>query len=457
MPDTIAAIATPQLPSAIGILRLSGPDTRRILDVVFSPAHGGLVSGQAPRRMVLGDLHDRQGRIIDSALAVLFPGPHSYTGEDCAEIHCHGSPVVLNEGLDALFAQGARQAKGGEFTQRAFLNGRMDLIQAEAVADLIDAESPAAAHNAVGQLEGRLSRGVGEIYDGLMEVVSRFYAVVDYPDEDIDPLTQGQLTQTIARSETALEALLATFRRGQLLRQGVPAVILGKPNAGKSSLLNALLGYERAIVTEIPGTTRDTVEETVTVGGTLLRLIDTAGLRDTPDRVEQMGVERSRAAMESAELILVLWDSSSPVTQEDGELLCQATSLAPTVLVRSKSDLLSAPLPLLSLDPMPPVVELSARTGQGLEELEQAIRSALPRQTGEEAYGELLTNARQEEAASRALERLEGAQAGLSAGVTPDALLTDVEEALSALGELTGASVREDITDRIFQRFCVGK
>ena len=227
MPDTIAAIATPQLPSAIGILRLSGPDTRRILDVVFSPAHGGPVSGQAPRRMVLGDLHDRQGRIIDSALAVLFPGPHSYTGEDCAEIHCHGSPVVLNEGLDALFAQGARQAKGGEFTQRAFLNGRMDLIQAEAVADLIDAESPAAAHNAVGQLEGRLSRGVGEIYDGLMEVVSRFYAVVDYPDEDIDPLTQGQLTQTLARSETALEALLATFRRGQLLRQGVPA--LGLP------------------------------------------------------------------------------------------------------------------------------------------------------------------------------------------------------------------------------------
>ena len=310
MPDTIAAIATPQLPSAIGILRLSGPDTRRILDVVFSPAHGGLVSGQAPRRMVLGDLHDRQGRIIDSALAVLFPGPHSYTGEDCAEIHCHGSPVVLNEGLDALFAQGARQAKGGEFTQRAFLNGRMDLIQAEAVADLIDAESPAAAHNAVGQLEGRLSRGVGEIYDGLMEVVSRFYAVVDYPDEDIDPLTQGQLTQTIARSETALEALLATFRRGQLLRQGVPAVILGKPNAGKSSLLNALLGYDRAIVTDVAGTTRDTVEEKVQVGHVLLRLCDTAGLRDTGDAVERLGVQRTRDAARQAALALLVLDGS---------------------------------------------------------------------------------------------------------------------------------------------------
>ena len=308
MPDTIAAIATPQLPSAIGILRLSGPDTRRILDVVFSPAHGGPVSGQAPRRMVLGDLHDRQGRIIDSALAVLFPGPHSYTGEDCAEIHCHGSPVVLNEGLDALFAQGARQAKGGEFTQRAFLNGRMDLIQAEAVADLIDAESPAAARNAVGQLEGRLSRGVEEIYDGLMEVVSRFYAVVDYPDEDIDPLTQGQLSQTLARSETALETLLATFRRGQLLRQGVPAVILGKPNAGKSSLLNALLGYDRAIVTDVAGTTRDTVEEKVQVGHVLLRLCDTAGLRDTGDTVEQLGVQRTRDAARQAALALLVLD-----------------------------------------------------------------------------------------------------------------------------------------------------
>ena len=231
MPDTIAAIATPQLPSAIGILRLSGPATRQILDVVFSPAHGGPISGQAPRRMVLGDLHDRQGRIIDSALAVLFPGPHSYTGEDCAEIHCHGSPVVLNEGLDALFAQGARQAKGGEFTQQAFLNGRMDLIQAEAVADLIDAESPAAARNAVGQLEGRLSRGVGEIYDGLMEVVSRFYAVVDYPDEDIDPLTQGQLTQTLARSETALEALGEL--NGKRIREDLVQTIFSRFCVGK--------------------------------------------------------------------------------------------------------------------------------------------------------------------------------------------------------------------------------
>ena len=312
--------------------------------------------------------------------------------------------------------------------------------------------------NAAGQLGGAVLRRAQAVYDALQDIASHYHAVIDYPDEDIDPFRESELEVVLSRQAAQLRALLATCRRGSQILHGLRCAIVGRPNAGKSSLLNALLGYERAIVTEIPGTTRDTVEETVTVGGTLLRLIDTAGLRDTPDRVEQMGVERSRAAMESAELILVLWDSSSPVTQEDGELLSQAMSLAPTVLVRSKSDLLSAPLPLLSLDPMPPVVELSARTGQGLEEAgKQASAPHLPGRTGGGRPMGAAHHARQEEAASRALERLEGAQAGLSAGVTPDALLTDVEEALSALGELTGASVREDITDRIFQRFCVGK
>ena len=455
MPDTIAAIATPQLPSAIGILRLSGPDTRRILDVVFSPAHGGLVSGQAPRRMVLGDLHDRQGRIIDSALAVLFPGPHSYTGEDCAEIHCHGSPVVLNEGLDALFAQGARQAKGGEFTQRAFLNGRMDLIQAEAVADLIDAESPAAAHNAVGQLEGRLSRGVGEIYDGLMEVVSRFYAVVDYPDEDIDPLTQGQLTQTIARSETALEALLATFRRGQLLRQGVPAVILGKPNAGKSSLLNALLGYDRAIVTDVAGTTRDTVEEKVRVGHVLLRLCDTAGIHQTEDAVEKIGVERARAAARQASLALLVLDGSTPLTDADREAMDLARQ-APNLLVAvNKSDLPRAVDIGRLADEFDNVVSLSARSGEGVSVLCDAIGAMYP--AGEGRPGELLTNARQADAVSRALASVRSARSALRIGMTPDVVLTDAEAALEALGELNGKHIRDDLIQTIFSRFCVGK
>ena len=455
--DTIAAVATPAGPGAIGILRLSGPEAVSAASAAFRASDGRPLEAHPPRRLIYGDLLDREGAVIDKVLATYTRGPASYTGEDTAELHCHGAPMVLSLGLESLFSHGARQAGPGEFTRRAFLNGRLDLVQAEAVGDLLEASSWEGARHAAGQLSGALSRRIGGIYSALVDVMAHFHAVLDYPDEDIDPFRESELEVVLSRQAAQLRALLATCRRGSQILHGLRCAIVGRPNAGKSSLLNALLGYERAIVTEIPGTTRDTVEETVTVGGTLLRLIDTAGLRDTPDRVEQMGVERSRAAMESAELILVLWDSSSPVTQEDGELLSQAMSLAPTVLVRSKSDLLSAPLPLLSLDPMPPVVELSARTGQGLEELEQAIRSALPRQTGEEAYGELLTNARQEEAASRALERLEGAQAGLSAGVTPDALLTDVEEALSALGELTGASVREDITDRIFQRFCVGK
>ena len=455
MPDTIAAIATPQLPSAIGILRLSGPDTRRILDVVFSPAHGGLVSGQAPRRMVLGDLHDRQGRIIDSALAVLFPGPHSYTGEDCAEIHCHGSPVVLNEGLDALFAQGARQAKGGEFTQRAFLNGRMDLIQAEAVADLIDAESPAAARNAVGQLEGRLSRGVGEIYGGLMEVVSRFYAVVDYPDEDIDPLTQGQLAQTLARSETALEALLATFRRGQLLRQGVPAVILGKPNAGKSSLLNALLGYDRAIVTDIAGTTRDTVEEKVSVGGVLLRLIDTAGIRSGGDAVEALGVERSREAAKRASLAVLVLDGSRSLTAEDEEAISLAEAAPHLIVAVNKSDL-PRRLDVGALaDRFDNVLSVSAATGEGLDALAEAIAAQFP--AGETVGGALLTNARQADAANRALSAVAEARSALRIGMTADVVLTDCEAALEALGELNGKRVRDDLVETIFSRFCVGK
>lgn len=455
MPDTIAAIATPQLPSAIGILRLSGPDTRRILDVVFSPAHGGPVSGQAPRRMVLGDLHDRQGRIIDSALAVLFPGPHSYTGEDCAEIHCHGSPVVLNEGLDALFSQGARQARGGEFTQRAFLNGRMDLIQAEAVADLIDAESPAAAHNAVGQLEGRLSRGVEEIYDGLMEVVSRFYAVVDYPDEDIDPLTQGQLTQTLARSETALETLLATFRRGQLLRQGVPAVILGKPNAGKSSLLNALLGYDRAIVTDVAGTTRDTVEEKVQVGHVLLRLCDTAGLRDTGDAVERLGVQRTRDAARQAALVLLVLDGSRPLTVEDEDAIATAAAVPRQLVIVNKTDLPAGVEPAALVQRFGQVYPLSAATGEGVDALCRAVEALYP--AGRQAQGELLTNARQADAVARSLEAVRSARRALEDGMTPDVVLTDAEAALEALGELNGKRIREDLVQTIFSRFCVGK
>ena len=455
MPDTIAAIATIQTPSAIGIVRLTGPDTRRILDGVFAPANGRPMSAQTPRKLVFGRALDRSGGVIDEALAVLFPGPNSYTGEDCAEIHCHGSPVVLDEVLAAAFARGARQARGGEFTQRAFLSGRMDLIQAESVADLIDAESAGAARNAVGQLQGRMSRSVGGIYDALMDVVSRFYAIVDYPDEEIEPLQQAQIEQTLAESAERLDALLATFSRGRLLKSGVPAVILGKPNAGKSSLLNALLGYDRAIVTDIAGTTRDTVEEKVLVGSVLLRLCDTAGIRDAADTVERLGVERAQQAAQRAELALLVLDGSAPLTREDEEAIAAARRARRMLVLVNKADLPQVLDTAALRVRFGEVIPLSARSGAGVDALCRAVEELFA--GGETPRGELLTNARQAESAQRALDAVRRAEQALRSGLSPDAVLTDAEEALEALAEFSGKRVRDDLVATIFSRFYVGK
>ena len=455
MNDTIAAIATAQAPSAIGILRLSGPDTCAILDGVFCPKNGKPMSAQDGRNMVYGTLLDSAGRVIDNALCVLFRAPNSYTGEDCAEIHCHGSPIVLNEGLTSLFAKGARQAKGGEFTRRAFLNGRMDLIQAEAVVDLIDAETAEAARNAVGQLSGTLSRTVDEIYEALMAVVSRFYAVVDYPDEDIEDLQRAELLDTLRRSENKLQELLATFSRGKLLKSGVPTVILGKPNAGKSSLLNALLGYERAIVTDVAGTTRDTVEEKVRLDHVLLRLIDTAGIRETADSVEKIGVERSRIAAGKASLALLVLDGSAPLDAEDESAIAVAEGVANLVVIVNKADLPRRIDVGALADRFDNVISLSAKTGEGITTLTDHITSLYP--AGTTAQGELLTNARQADAVSRAWNAVREARSALRIGMTPDVVLSDAENALSALGELNGKSLREDLVATIFSRFCVGK
>ena len=450
--DVIAAIATGAAPTAIGVVRVSGQGCFDLCAAVFTPALGQSFAALEPRKMTYGSLLDRQGRCIDRGLAVRFPGPHSYTGEDSAEFHCHGSPVVLREVLSALFAAGARQAGPGEFTKRAFLNGRLDLTEAEAVADLIESETAAAARNAAAQLGGSLRRDFEAVYDRLLDMTSQFYAVVDYPDEDIQDLGPAELAASLRDCAAILDRLLATCDRGRVLKNGVRTAIIGRPNAGKSSLLNALAGYERCLVTDIPGTTRDTVEESVLCSGVRLRLTDTAGIHDTADTVERLGVERSRRALESADLILAVIDGSAAPTAEDRAVLDLARkSGAPVIVILSKLDLGAAPDTLAD----GAAIRLSARTGEGISLLEEAVASLFP--AGDGADGAVLTNERQQEAALRARRAISRAAEALESGMTPDAVLTDAEEALSALGELTGRTAGEAIVSRIFQRFCVGK
>lgn len=467
--DTIAAIAAGgTAPSAIGVVRVSGPECFALCGQVFRSARP--FSALEPRRMTLGEILDSQGQVIDRGLAVRFPGPHSYTGEDTAEFHCHGSPVVLREVLAALFAAGARQAGPGEFTKRAFLNGQMDLTQAEAVIDLINSESAAAARNAAAQLDGGLRRRLEPVQEALLEIMSRFYAVVDYPDEDIQDVAPEEIAAALRKAEAGLTALLSTCRRGQVLKKGVRTAIVGLPNAGKSSLLNALAGYDRAIVTGVPGTTRDTVEESALCGGVLLRLADTAGLRETADTVEKLGVERSRNAMERADLILLVSDDAAGLgnrTQEYWEdtrrLLGEVSGTQkPWIFIASKRDLSGKTAGSLGVigdgnwNGPAAYVSLSAVTGEGMEDLEKALAALFPPGAPEEA-GSLLTDQRQEEAASRAHKAVQRALEALENGMTPDAVLTDAEEALDALGELTGRTAKEAIVSRIFSRFCVGK
>lgn len=453
MAHLIAAIATPAQPSAIGIVRLSGEGCFDALGAVFRPRGGREVSQLPDRKLTLGTLVDGEGRVLDECLATVSRGPGSYTGEDTAELQCHGSPAVLSAALEALFRAGARQAGPGEFTRRAFLNGRMDLSQAEAVIDLIEAQTAMAARNAAGQLSGALRTRIEPIYDGITDILAHFHAVLDYPDEEIPAFQLSAFRQELAGYADTLAALERSYGRGQYLKPGVPAVILGSPNAGKSSLLNALAGYDRVIVTDIPGTTRDTVEEAVNLGGHLVRLTDTAGIRDTADAIEAMGVERSVAAARQAQLAIFVCDGSRPLTEEDRTAMAEAKKAPLQLAVINKSDL-SLCVTEKEL-PFDTVITLSAKEGQGMDALEDAVAKLLRQDAP--ADGSILTNTRQlsaVQAASRCLSQL---LQSLDDGFTPDAVLVDAEGALEALGEITGRAMREEVVSRIFARFCVGK
>ncbi|MFR7758827.1 MAG: tRNA uridine-5-carboxymethylaminomethyl(34) synthesis GTPase MnmE [Christensenellales bacterium] len=372
MSDTIAAVSTGMQVSAIGILRLSGDKAINIVDKLFIPRSGKKMSESEDRKLVFGSLCDLDGQTLDICLCTISRAPHSYTGENTAEIQCHGSPAVLRAALDAVFALGARQALPGEFTKRAFLNGRMDLTSAEAVADIIDAETAEAAKNAAGQLGGAIGRRIDKIYDFLTDLSSHYHAVLDYPDEDIEDFTLVAYKAELHAAIAELKRLADSYSGGKLLHGGIPAAIIGRPNAGKSSLLNAVLGYDRAIVTNIPGTTRDTIEEKLRLGGVLLRLTDTAGLRETDDEIERLGVMRSYEAMENAELVIAVIDGSGEVTAEDEEIIRCAEKAPHAVVAVSKSDLGKiAVLPETTL----PVVELSSMTGEGLEKLAEVIKA----------------------------------------------------------------------------------
>ena len=339
MSDTIAAIATGGGVSAVGILRLSGDAAILAVDGIFRPKSGIKMKDTPDRKLVLGELTDGGGRVLDMCLCTVSRGPGSYTGEDTAEFHCHGSPVVLAEGLRALFKLGVRQAGAGEFTRRAFLNGRLDLSQAEAVIDLIESQTAEAAQNAAGQLGGAVGRRVEDIYSALTDISAHFFAVIDYPDEDIEDFRMEQYDAALSEAETSLHRLLSTFDRGRILKDGVPTAIIGRPNVGKSSLLNVLVGFERAIVTEVAGTTRDTIEEKLLLGGTLLRLTDTAGIRETNDAVESLGLERTRRAAEASRLVIAVFDGHETLSRDDRDVMALARGAQDAIAVVNKSDL----------------------------------------------------------------------------------------------------------------------
>ena len=437
---TIAAIATPPGAGALAIVRVSGPAAQEVV----SCCTGG--RSLEPRKATLVRVRDAQARVLDECVATLFAAPASFTGEDVVELCCHGGPLVVQLVLERLLACGACPAEPGEFSRRAFENGRMDLTQAEAVMDIISAGSELALRAAQNQLQGAIFRPVQAAIDRLLDVAAHVEAYIDFPEEDIDTHSLGQMDAALAEVQASLQKLLSTAEQGRYLREGVRTAIVGAPNVGKSSLLNRLLGYERAIVSPTAGTTRDTVEEPLTLAGLRLRLVDTAGLHESRDAVEQCGMDRTLRAWQEADLVLQVADASRPPVQ-----LPAVESAVPHLLLLNKCD-----LPEHAAWHGVPGIRLSCVSGQGFAELEAAMAGLFLQNSGEQDSLAAI-NTRHRYSLQQALEALAAARAGLQAATAPELLSIDLRAVLDALSAITGRVDTEDILTRVFSTFCLGK
>ena len=460
MEDTIAAIATPYGEGGIGIIRISGEESERILDEVFKPFNTdqGPLSDES-RRLLYGHIVDPDtGDTIDEVLAVFMKGPHTYTGEDVAEIDCHGGIVPLRKTLDLVYRYGAVPAEKGEFTKRAFLNGRIDLSQAEAVIDLIRAKADKSFDVAMDQLEGKLSREIQKIRAGLMDLLVELTVNIDYPDEDIEVITYEELTEGLKRARASVDRLLASSNTGRLISEGIRVAIIGKPNVGKSSLMNALLRESRAIVTDIPGTTRDTIEEALSIDGIPVVLTDTAGIRETSDKIETIGIERSKASVGNADLVLFMIDGSRELDEED-TFIAEHLEPGKTVIVINKTDLEQkvSKEDIQALAEGADIIETSLADEAGTEIVEKTILSRV--MSGETVQGQsvTVTNVRHEKLLRDAAQSIRDALVLTGHEEPLEIIEIDVNQAYESLGEIIGESVGDDIIDEVFSRFCLGK
>ena len=452
--STIAAIATGQAAGGIGIVRISGENALFVADRIFKTVSELKLNTLSGYKAAFGTVFLDE-KPLDEAIATVFRAPKSYTGEDVVEISCHGGLYVTKQVLRAALQNGAVPAEAGEFTKRAFLNGKLDLAKAEAVMQLISAQGEQARAAALGTLEGTLSREIAAVSAELKSVSAALAAWVDYPDEEIDDLSDETITHSIDKAIRALQVLLARFDSGKVILNGVDTAIVGKPNVGKSTLMNALVGAEKSIVTDIAGTTRDIVEETVTVGNVVLRLSDTAGLRETADTVERIGVERARKKIENAALILALFDNSAPLTAADTDLftLCKGKK---AIAVVNKTDLHGAWDTKILDTVFNNTVYISAKENTGVENLEKAIEETLGTADFDPSAATLM-NERQHACCLAALESLLEAKTAQDGGLTRDAVNVSLDAAIESLDTLTGEKATESVVNEIFSRFCVGK